>query len=151
MAEIYEILTNDIVLSFALAVIITQIIKFIIEWKKRKKADIKYMWETGGMPSSHSAAVTALILSVYFVEGVTTLFLITTAFGLIVIRDAFGIRHETGEQARTINKIIKDLKLEKRFMTKRLKELLGHTTTQVQAGIIIGFSISVIVHYLILN
>lgn len=149
MATFVEMITNEIVLSFAIAVLLTQLIKMMVEWKKSGKADIKHMWETGGMPSSHSAAVSALIISVFFVEGFNTLFLITLAFGLIVIRDAFGIRHQAGEQARTINKIIHDLKLEKRFMTKRLKELLGHSTTQVQAGILIGVAVSLGIHYLV--
>jgi len=146
---IEQMLQNEIVVSCAVAALFTGLMKIIISWKKKGRFDITQLWETGGIPSSHSALVSALLISVFFVEGFSTILLITLVFTLIVIRDSFGIRQETGHQAVILNKIIADLKLEKRLRVKRLKELVGHTSTQVQIGILIGVAIAVLTHFIL--
>ena len=102
------------------------------------------------MPSSHSGAVSALTMSVFFAEGITTVFAITLVLSLIVIRDAYGLRKEVGEQAKTINRIAFDLKQLKNIHIPKLRELVGHTSTQVTVGILLGISVAVITHMVML-
>jgi uncharacterized protein len=146
---IYEMITNEMLLSCFIAALLCQAMKFIIELLDKGKMDYSLLFETGGMPSSHAGLVSALLVSLYFVDGFSTVFIVALIFGLIVIRDAFGIRKQSGEQARVVNKIIFDLKLEKKLKVKRLRELVGHTRTQVVVGLLVGIIVAAGIHNLI--
>lgn len=139
---LYALLTNKIVLSVVLAVTLAQVIKTGIKLYKTRTFDITKLWETGGMPSSHSSLATSLALSVFLTEGLTTISIVTTVFAIVIIRDAFGLRQEAGKQAQVINKIVRDFKLGKKLQIRRLKELVGHTFPQVVMGIILGIFVT---------
>ncbi|MCK4521715.1 MAG: divergent PAP2 family protein [Nanoarchaeota archaeon] len=76
-----------IILSPLIAYFIAHLIKLLSALKESRKFNIKQMVKAGGMPSAHSATVTALTLSVYLYNGLNTLFAVTIIFSLIVIRD----------------------------------------------------------------
>jgi uncharacterized protein len=103
---------------------------------------------TGGMPSSHTASVTAMTTSIYLMEGPSNLFIVCFIVSVIVISDAVGMRRAMGKQAEVVNKIADEFKYFKKFRTKRLYELLGHTPKQVIAGLILGILIARFVHTL---
>ena len=85
----------------------------------------------GGMPSTHSALATSITTLIYLDYGVTSpLFSITLIFSLIVIYDSMGIRYESGNQARILNKA---------FGTN-LKERLGHRPIETLVGVIFGIT-----------
>ena len=99
------------------------------------------LWRTGGMPSSHSALVTSLCVTIAFRNGLhSDLFIFSLCFFLVVIRDAFGVRRSSGIQAKKINEIGNDLK-EKGIIEnyKPLKEVDGHTPMEVLCGCLLGF------------
>ena len=77
----------EIILSAAIAYFIAHAIKLLTAAIKSKKFEIKQLIKAGGMPSAHSASVSALTLSVYLYNGLDSLFAITLVFSLIVIRD----------------------------------------------------------------
>ncbi|MEM4263575.1 MAG: divergent PAP2 family protein [Candidatus Woesearchaeota archaeon] len=80
---------NLIVISVACAWLINQLLKTVISRSKRN------FFECGGMPSSHSAFVSALTTSVCLVEGLNSaIFLITLAFSILVVHDAVRIRKQ---------------------------------------------------------
>lgn len=112
--------------------ILSQTIKVIIETIKSKKLDIVRFFDgMGGMPSTHSALVTSITTLIYLDYGVTSpLFSITLIFSLIVIYDSMGIRYESGNQARILNKA---------FGTN-LKERLGHRPIETLVGVIFGIT-----------
>ena len=121
-----------------------QIIKvFTGVFKLRKFSITGLLFGNGGMPSSHSAAVTALAVACGLREGFgSTYFAIAMLFAIIVMGDAFGVRRETGEQAKILNRIMKDLfKPGHEAFDKDLKELVGHTPLQVFVGSALGFVI----------
>ena len=102
------------------------------------------IWRTGGMPSSHSALVTALCVTIGFRHGIhSDLFVFALCFFLVVIRDAFGVRRSSGIQAKKLNEIGSELK-EKNILNsfKRLKEVDGHTPMEVLCGCLVGFFIA---------
>nr|CAB3475133.1 unnamed protein product [Digitaria exilis] len=104
-------------LGFAIA----QSIKFFVTWYKENRWDPKQLIGSGGMPSSHSATVTALA----------------------VMYDASGIRLHAGKQAEVLNQIVCELPSEHPLSeTRPLRELLGHTPTQVVAGALLGCTIA---------
>jgi len=106
-----------------------------------RKFDIRRMWGTGGMPSSHSSTVTSLAAAVAIVEGEkSTLFAIALIFSGVVMYDAAGIRRAAGKQAGVLNKIVEKLthKIEEKIHDETLKELLGHTPFEVLIGALLG-------------
>lgn len=94
---------------------------------------------TGGMPSSHAAAVSALSTAVGLKEGFgTTLFGVTLYFSLIVMYDAAGLRQAAGRQAAILNRLIDEHFEHPEKNTHRLMELLGHTPLEVLVGAVLG-------------
>jgi len=140
---------NPIFLSALFSWIIAQFLKVIIHiirFKAFSAREILYrfVWKTGGMPSSHSAAVTSLTTAVGFIEGFnSTLFIITLVFSLVVIRDALGVRRAAGTQAKALNTMGKELQSKLKIPFKMVKEISGHTVPEVSIGIILGFFIAV--------
>lgn len=127
-----------------LACLIAQASKLVIELAKNRKFNFRVLVTTGGMPSSHSALVTALATGVGQTVGWDSAeFAIATIFAIIVMYDAAGVRQAAGKQARILNQIIDEFFQEKpEFNEARLKELLGHTPVQVIVGSILGVAIS---------
>ena len=72
---------------------IVQTMKLIIELYKNKKLNIRRMWGSGGMPSSHSALVCSLATSIGLVEGMgSSVFALAVCFAAVVMYDASGVR-----------------------------------------------------------
>ena len=147
----YSLFNNPIFLSVMLSWFAAQFTKVIINIFKEKTNSSKNLftiliWTTGGMPSSHSAAVTALTTAIGFKEGIgTSVFIAVLFISLIVIRDALGVRRATGSQARVINYMGKILYEQLKVQFKPVKEVNGHTVPEVAVGIILGFFIAVAV------
>lgn len=64
-----SILPNFPLLSSLIAFALAQSIKFFASWYREKHWDLKQLVGSGGMPSSHSATVTALATAVGLLEG----------------------------------------------------------------------------------
>ncbi len=105
--------------------------------------------ETGGMPSSHSAAVMALSTSVALQEGIrSTLFGVTLYFSLIVMYDAAGLRRAAGRQAMILNRLIDEHFEHSEREKQRLMELLGHTPFEVLIGALLGVASALLWHWI---
>ncbi|MGA9377620.1 MAG: divergent PAP2 family protein [Phormidium sp.] len=140
----HSILDNRVLLVALIASLIAQITKLAIELGKNRKINIRVLVETGGMPSAHSALVTALATGVGQTMGWNSPdFAIAAIFAIIVMYDAAGVRQAAGKQARILNQIIDELFREHpTFNEDRLKELLGHTPFQVIVGSALGVTIA---------
>jgi acid phosphatase family membrane protein YuiD len=135
----------DIIIVSVCAWAVAQSLKVIIDLIQKKQFDFRTLVATGGMPSSHSALVSALAASVAIVEGVKSAsFAIAAVFALIVMYDSAGLRRSVGHQAEVLNRILKELR-ERRSITyfeKDLRELIGHSTFEVIIGAFLGVVIS---------
>ncbi len=142
--DISQILENRILLVAIAACLIAQVLKLIINLIQTGSVSIKVLTTTGGMPSAHSALVTALATSVGETLGwKSPEFAIATMFAVIVMYDAAGVRQAAGKQARILNQMVEELFSEDhKFNEEKLKELLGHTPVQVIAGSVLGVIIS---------
>lgn len=91
----------------------------------------KNIWfQHGGMPSSHSAFVTSLMMVVGRYDGVaSTTFAVSTVFAGIVWYDAAFVRKQVGQQAKALN-ILQQL--------EDFSERVGHSTAEVAGGIFFG-------------
>ncbi|XP_076889356.1 uncharacterized protein LOC143540087 [Bidens hawaiensis] len=139
---------NYSLLSALLAFAIAQSIKVFTTWYKEKRWDLKQLLGSGGMPSSHSATVSALAVSVAFQDGIGgTTFAIALILACVVMYDATGVRLQAGRQAELLNQMVYELPPEHPLADSRpLRELLGHTPPQVAAGSLLGFVTAVIIH-----
>lgn len=98
-----------------------------------------YLVSTGGMPSAHSASVSAVATSVGLTDGFnSSLFAVAFTLAVITMFDASTLRLNAGHQARLLNQITRELFQNHRFAQKPLKELLGHTRFEVFMGMIVG-------------
>ncbi|SDZ60669.1 hypothetical protein SAMN05421736_12090 [Evansella caseinilytica] len=135
-----------------------QFVKVPLQYVATKKFDWSLLTSTGGMPSSHSGAVTALSTAIALEEGLgSPLFAISAVFGIIVMFDATGIRRHAGEQATVLNALVTDFnKLVEEMKSwpqkaeqdkrKELKELLGHQPIEVFFGGLLGIFIALTLH-----
>ena len=147
--------TNPIFISAIFSWLGAQFIKTIIELFYGKITSFKALlesmfWKTGGMPSSHSAIVMAVCVSIGIKEGTTSgVFMVALLFTFITMRDAVGVRRSSGIQSQKINELGKLLE-ENGTIEKYtpIKEVNGHTPMQVVLGsllgALIGFSMSLL-------
>jgi hypothetical protein len=144
MHEIGSIIDNRVLLVATLACLLAQTTKLIIELARNRKFNFRVLVETGGMPSAHSALVTALATGIGQTVGWnSTEFALATIFAIIVMYDAAGVRQAAGKQARILNQIVDEIFQEDHeFNENRLKELLGHTPFQVIVGALLGIAIA---------
>jgi acid phosphatase family membrane protein YuiD len=134
-----EILTNKFLWGPLFVSFTAQLLKFLINLVRQRKIDIRKFVEMGGLPSAHSASVSALTVLVGLSEGFSSpLFGVTAFFSLIVMYDAAGIRRAAGEQAKVINAILEELLSGHPISQNKLRELLGHTPFEVLTGAIMG-------------
>ena len=113
-------------------------------FKMREFSLSALLFGNGGMPSSHSASVCALMVSCGMVYGVGSgYFAISALFAIIVMGDAAGVRAETGKQARVLNRIMRELVTAENQgeVNHKLKELVGHTPLQVAMGALWGIAL----------
>jgi uncharacterized protein len=146
MQDIGDIFNNRVLLVALTACFMAQAIKLAVEIIKNRKLNVQILVTTGGMPSAHSALVTALAAGVGQTVGwQSPEFALATVFAIIVMYDAAGVRQAAGKQARILNQMIDELFREHpNFNEDRLKELLGHTPFQVIAGSALGVTVSLL-------
>ena len=126
-------------LSWALS----QLAKVIRGMLRERRFNFRWIFDTGGMPSSHSASVASLATSMGLYYGFLSMpFLMTLVFTIITMFDAAGVRRSAGRQAQVLNKMLDELYQKGQFAEERVKELLGHTPVEVFAGAFLGILIS---------
>lgn len=141
-----EIKNNYIFMAAGLSWFSAQLIKTILNFFLTKKIDLERMVGAGGMPSAHSACVSALAIATGRQCGCSSPeFAIAFAFACVVIYDAMGVRRAAGEQAKVINQLTDALFKnfgQDTIVVSQLKELLGHTPVEVLGGTILGITIA---------
>jgi uncharacterized protein len=149
MQDLGDILDNRVLLVALVACLIAQVLKLFVELVKNRKLNISVLVTTGGMPSAHSALVSALAAGVGQTCGwASPEFALAMVFAIIVMYDAAGVRQAAGKQARILNQLMDELFHEHpKFNQDRLKELLGHTPFQVIAGSALGITIFLLARF----
>ena len=145
MQFIHSILSlNEILTVSLLAWFVAQVLKTIINFILLGKFQLERMWGDGGMPSAHSATVCAMVIATARSEGINSaIFAVAAVVAILTMHDAMGVRRETGEQAKVLNKMIEQWidvteKNSPFLQNMHLKEMVGHTPLQVLAGFLVG-------------
>ena len=142
----FEIIRHPWFVSAFLAGGFAQLIKLSTEWWRTRSVRIHHFGTPGGMPSAHSALVTALAVAVGLTEGFDShSAMIAVGLGTITMADAVSIRRAAGEHAKLLNRIVARLDAAERFEAERLQERLGHRRREVVAGIAFGALVALVV------
>ncbi|WP_213424157.1 divergent PAP2 family protein [Bhargavaea massiliensis] len=144
------------------SIFFAQFVKIPIHYLATRQVDWKLSTSTGGMPSSHSAAVSSLATAIGFEHGFdSSIFAVAAVFAIIVMFDASGVRFQAGQQAVVINQMRTDFRnfiqttrdwpqKDEQQKIEELKTLLGHKPSEVYAGALTGILLSSLLYAFIL-
>jgi hypothetical protein len=136
---------NRVLLSSASAWALAQVAKTVVVFIQGKGLQPRFLIRSGGMPSAHSAFVSALATAVALVEGLDSVaFAISAALALVVMYDATDVRRSVGRQSIVINRIVEEIRLGRPMtqLKSDLREFVGHTPFQVFAGAALGIIVA---------
>lgn len=146
LSELYH---NRVFMAAVTGWFVAQILKTIIHMWFNRRFVAERLVGSGGMPSSHSSTVCALVTATGIEFGGGSYeFAIAAIFAIIVMYDAMGVRRETGIQAKVLNEMMELFTKMGKEMTAedRLKEFVGHTPLQVLMGAILGVGIALLMY-----
>ena len=154
---VIQLFTNPVLLCAVFSWLTAQFIKlFTTPNYRHDRSILQVFFGSGGMPSSHSAAVCSAAIAAGLHDGFdSSLFAIAGVLAVVVIRDATGIRREAGKHAMLLNQITEELNKnmthgengEDNTFETTLRVLLGHTPLQVFFGSILGVAMAFVCHY----
>lgn len=129
--------------TIVIAWLAAHIIKFCIaKIKGQKRTLTTQLFISGGMPSSHSATVMAVVVLIGLRDGLGSgLFGLAVLVALIVMYDAVKVRRSSGEQGVAIRRLIK----EQKSAVALPRAAMGHTPVEVLVGAILGAAIGLVV------
>ena len=117
--------------------LITQVLKLITDGIPNNLNLQHLLSDYGGMPSSHTAFAASLVTIVGIVSGINSAaFAVAFVLFIIVTRDAVGFRREIGKNAVLTNMLAQEIFPENPEVL--LHERIGHKTSEVIAGLIVG-------------
>lgn len=125
--------------------VIAQGLKYVFAVvRQRSFRQLRQLYLSGNMPSSHSATVVALVTVIALIDGVQSpIFAVAALFAAIVMYDAMMVRRSSGEQGLAIQELIKSLKSSVRLP----RAAKGHTPLEVLVGALLGVTIGVVVFF----
>src|SRR5215208_1458389 len=122
---------------------LAQLIKIPLYFLQTRKWNWALLFTTGGMPSSHSALMTATTLAIGLYYGLDhPSFALGVVITMIVTYDAAGVRQQAGIHAQRINLIVGELLQGHPINERDLREVLGHTPLEVVGGILLGLAVA---------
>ena len=131
--------------------ILCQVFKVIYYSLKKRRLNLSHFISAGGMPSAHSAFVTALTISLGLRHGFTSeFFAISSVFSLIIIYDAIRLRGAVQSHSQILLRLVQDFPDRIQWEKQKIPRMVGHSLPEVIAGIIAGGALSGI-FYLIFN
>jgi uncharacterized protein len=126
------------------ALVVAQLAKVLVHHALTAEWRPDLCLTSGGMPSSHTAAATALAAATCATAGpASEAFAIAAVLAGVVMYDASGVRLHAGRTASVLNLMLTDLPTDHPAAAAvgpagRLREALGHTPVQVAAGAGLG-------------
>ena len=107
MSNFMTLFENSVLFWSLLSCLLAQFFKIIFNYFSNGEIRFGIIFETGGMPSSHSALISGVTAGIGLQIGFDNpIFALSVAVSLIVMYDASGIRKSSGIQASEINKIL---------------------------------------------
>ena len=141
--NLITVFSNQVLVMALIAWFLAQTLKVPWEYFQARKLNWALLLSSGGMPSSHSAMVSAAANGIGLYYGFANpIFAVGAIVAIVVIYDATGIRRQAGKHAEMINAMIKDLTSGHPLQGEQLREVLGHTPLEALGGLVLGLIIS---------
>lgn len=138
-----SVLNNPVLVVAVAAWLIAQALKLPLQYLSERTWDWTVLLRAGGMPSSHSALVTAAAHGIGLANGFDSpFFALAVVLAMIVIYDATGIRRQAGRHAEIINAVLRDLLEGHQLSQERLREVLGHSPLEAFVGMTLGLVVA---------
>jgi uncharacterized protein len=145
--------------------VLCQLFKVFYYSRRDRRFSFRYFFTSGGMPSSHSAFVTALAVAIAVHGGLTSdVFAACAVFGFIVMHDAYRLRGTVEKQSKIIKQLVAEREIRiggsapagedtaqarvpstqipgpqnSAALETELPEMLGHTVQEIAVGIVVG-------------
>ncbi|MDD2521667.1 MAG: divergent PAP2 family protein [Anaerolineaceae bacterium] len=149
MSNPLDFFKSPIAISAMLGWILAQLIKLPVGFLRTKKWDWALLINAGGMPSSHSALMSAVSTAIGLQLGWNSpIFILALSMTGIVIYDATGVRRQAGFHAERINQIIRNIVQEHKIdepQRVELLEIIGHSPAEAAVGALLGIVIAIAV------
>jgi acid phosphatase family membrane protein YuiD len=143
----FDLINNKVLVAPCIAWLLAQTAKVLVALVQEREFRPSLMTTSGGMPSSHSALVSALATSAAMEGGLNSeVFAVSAILALVVMYDSAGVRKSVGQQAAVLNRMMQEFRLRRTIplaeMQDDLKELVGHTSFQVIIGCVLGIAVA---------
>jgi hypothetical protein len=140
MAPMTDPLPRSLLIALAVQ-FVSQAIKFLGHSFRLGRPSWRHLVTFGGMPSAHSAFVTAVAVAVGVSTGFASdVFAVAAVFGCIVIFDAYKLRGNVQKQAKVLNRLqASSLQESERVL---VNEWVGHSVPEVAAGIALALAVA---------
>jgi acid phosphatase family membrane protein YuiD len=137
------LLQNSVLVAALAAWLLAQIFKLPLQYLRERSWDWTVLVRPGGMPSSHSALISAGAHGVGLTAGFDSpVFALGVVIAMIVIYDATGVRRQAGRHAEIINAMVRDLFEGHQLNQEQLREVLGHSPIEALVGLLLGLSVA---------
>jgi hypothetical protein len=137
------ILQNRVLWSGLAAWLLAQALKIPLDYFRSREWNWASFFAAGGMPSSHSALITATVLAIGLHHGFDNpVFALGVAIAMIVVYDATGVRRQAGMQAQKINVMVEELLRGHPISQQQLREVIGHTPLEALGGVLLGLAVA---------
>ena len=143
-----QAISSALIISVAIQ-ISCQAFKVVFYSIRNRIFEWQYFFSAGGMPSSHSAFVTALAVSIGFSSGFgDDLFALAFVFATVTIYDSIRLRGAVQTHSEVLSKLVKLLPKEEQL---RIPQLVGHNVAEIGVGIVVGGSLACLASFLYLR
>jgi len=133
-------------LTALITLALCQAFKVVVYSLRDRRPRWGLFFSPGGMPSAHSAFVSALTLRLGLEQGFgSELFSVCFVFAAITVYDSFRLRGAVQLQGKVLNSLLDSFP---RQGVKRLPQMVGHSLPEVAAGILVGLGMAVLLHLL---
>jgi acid phosphatase family membrane protein YuiD len=125
----------------------SQLFKVVFYSLKQRRFRPDCFISTGGMPSAHTAFVSALTVSLGLHHGFASeFFTIAFVFSAIVVYDLVRVRGAVHAHSRILAMLLEQGQLRQKIV---LPHLVSHSLSEIIAGLIVGCGAAVAAYYLI--
>jgi acid phosphatase family membrane protein YuiD len=125
----------------------SQLFKVVFYSLRERRLRLDYFISTGGMPSAHTAFVSALTVSLGLHHGFASeFFAVAFVFSVIIVYDLVRVRGAVHAHSRILAILLEKVQLRQKIV---LPHLVSHSLPEILAGLVVGVAAAVAAYYLI--
>ncbi len=127
--------------------LLSQLFKVVFYSLKERRLRPDYFISTGGMPSAHTAFVSALTVSLGLHHGFASeFFTVAFVFSVIMVYDLVRVRGAVHAHSRILGMLLEQVQLRQKIV---LPHLVSHSMPEIIVGLVVGCAAAAAAYYLI--